>query len=36
LVEHLHGKEGVNSSSLLEGSAKAPETGLFHVSSVCS
>src|SRR5579862_3974318 len=29
LVEHLHGKEGVNSSSLLEGSAKAPEIGAF-------
>jgi hypothetical protein len=28
LVEHLHGKEGVDGSSPSEGSAKAPETGL--------
>jgi hypothetical protein len=25
-----HGKEGVDASSPSEGSAKAPETGLFH------
>jgi hypothetical protein len=29
LVEHLHGKEGVDGSSPSEGSAKAPLTGLF-------
>jgi len=26
----IHGKEGVNGSSLLEGSAKAPLAGLFY------
>jgi hypothetical protein len=31
LVEHLHGKEGVNGSSPLEGSAKAPHSGVFGV-----
>jgi len=31
LVEHLHGKEGVNGSSPLEGSAKAPHAGGFCV-----
>jgi hypothetical protein len=29
LVEHLHGKEGVDGSSPSEGSAKAPEIGAF-------
>src|SRR5947209_4164047 len=29
LVEHLHGKEGVDGSSPSEGSAKVLETGLF-------
>jgi hypothetical protein len=28
LVEHLHGKEGVDGSSPSEGSAKAPESAL--------
>ena len=32
LVEHLHGKEGVNGSSPLEGSAKAPHVGAFSFS----
>src|SRR5437762_2823936 len=34
LVEHLHGKEGVDGSSPSEGSAKAPHVGAF-TSSVC-
>jgi hypothetical protein len=29
LVEHLHGKEGVDGSSPSEGSAKTPQLGLF-------
>ncbi len=35
LVEHLHGKEGVNGSSPLEGSAKAPQVGAFAFRSTC-
>src|SRR6266542_2882516 len=34
LVEHLHGKEGVDGSSPSEGSAKDPQTGVLRVSSV--
>jgi hypothetical protein len=34
LVEHLHGKEGVSGSSPEEGSAKAPQTGVFQVSQL--
>src|SRR5437588_761495 len=36
LVEHLHGKEGVDGSSPSEGSAKAPEIGAFAFRSTCS
>jgi hypothetical protein len=36
LVEHLHGKEGVDGSSPSEGSAKVPETGAFSFRSICS
>jgi hypothetical protein len=32
---NLHGKEGVNGSSPLEGSAKAPEIGAFSFGSTC-
>jgi hypothetical protein len=32
----LDGKEGVNGSSPLEGSAKAPHIGVFVFSSTCS
>ena len=35
LVEHLHGKEGVNGSSPLEGSAKAPHIGAFAFRTTC-
>src|SRR2546423_11970267 len=35
LVEHLHGKEGVNGSSPLEGSARAPHVGAFAFTSTC-
>ena len=31
LVEHLHGKEGVDGSSPSEGSAKAPQNGVFCI-----
>jgi hypothetical protein len=33
---NLHGKEGVNGSSPLEGSAKAPHVGAFVFRSTCS
>ena len=36
LVEHLHGKEGVDGSSPSEGSAKAPEIGAFAFRPTCS
>jgi hypothetical protein len=36
LVEHLHGKEGVDGSSPSEGSAKAPYVGVFPFRSTCS
>jgi hypothetical protein len=36
LVEHLHGKEGVDGSSPSEGSAKAPHVGAFSFRSTCS
>jgi hypothetical protein len=35
-VEHLHGKEGVDGSSPSEGSAKAPEIGLFAFGLSCT
>jgi hypothetical protein len=35
LVEHLHGKEGVDGSSPSEGSAKAPHVGAFVFSLTC-
>src|SRR4051795_7681280 len=36
LVEHLHGKEGVDGSSPSEGSAKAPHVGAFSFRTTCS
>src|SRR5207248_11580882 len=36
LVEHLHGKEGVDGSSPSEGSAKAPHVGAFAFRTTCS
>jgi hypothetical protein len=36
LVEHLHGKEGVDGSSPSEGSAKAPHVGAFPFRRTCS
>ena len=36
LVEHLHGKEGVDGSSPSEGSAKAPHVGAFSFRPTCS
>src|SRR6266511_1466665 len=36
LVEHLHGKEGVDGSSPSEGSAKAPEIGAFPFDCTCT
>ena len=36
LVEHLHGKEGVDGSSPSEGSAKAPHNGASGFGSICS
>ena len=35
LVEHLHGKEGVDGSSPSEGSAKAPHVGAFAFRTTC-
>src|SRR5581483_11653898 len=35
LVEHLHGKEGVDGSSPSEGSAKSPHVGRFSIRSTC-
>src|SRR5207302_2437584 len=35
LVEHLHGKEGVDGSSPSEGSAKAPHVGTFPFRPSC-
>src|SRR2546430_3832225 len=36
LVEHLHGKEGVDGSSPSEGSAKAPHVGAFSFRPTCA
>src|SRR5438067_13575394 len=36
LVEHLHGKEGVDGSSPLEGSRKAPQSRGFSCPSSCA
>jgi hypothetical protein len=36
LVEHLHGKEGVDGSSPSEGFAKAPQTGAFSFRPTCA
>lgn len=36
LVEHLHGKEGVDGSSPSEGSAKAPESVAFWFARTCT
>src|SRR6266511_560416 len=35
LVEHLHGKEGVDGSSPSEGSTKTPHVGAFCFSKSC-
>src|SRR6266540_2872389 len=36
LVEHLHGKEGVDGSSPSEGSTKAPQTGALSFELTCT
>jgi hypothetical protein len=36
LVEHLHGKEGVDGSSPSEGSAKVQHVAAFAFSPICS
>src|SRR6478609_165549 len=36
LVEHLHGKEGVDGSSPSEGSAKAPQSGASSFKCTCT